>query len=217
MKINPDPLREWFGYSRMERRASAILLIIIVCVISLRFFVPERNIPIEIISLEVPHDTLKSRGQSGQSRGFTPVRPGKYQGRQVKRQPVELNSCDTAELVKLPGIGPVLSARIIKYRNLLGGFSGKEQLKEVYGPPPETFEKISALVYADTLLIELININTADYRRLSRMPYFEREEINSILKYRQLQGKIRSVDEMIRNKLVDDETAGKVKHYLRFE
>lgn len=216
MKIITDSFREWFGFSRRERRASAILLLIIACVVSVRFLVPDRNKAPELVLLAAEPDTLMPVVKQD-VRVSRDTRKGKLPVRAAVTRPIELNKCDTSELVCLPGIGPVLSARIIKYRMLLGGYASVEQLKEVYGLPPETFEKISSLVSADTLLIELININSADYRRLSRMPYFDREEINSILKYRQLQGKIRSLDEMIVNKLVDDETAKKVKHYLRYD
>ena len=46
---------------------------------------------------------------------------------------VEINTADSAELMRLNGIGASFSRRIVKYRNLLGGFISKEQLLEVYG------------------------------------------------------------------------------------
>ncbi len=54
----------------------------------------------------------------------------------VRKRPIlNLNICDSASLEALPGIGPVLSSRIIKYRNLIGGYVSVDQLKEVYGLP----------------------------------------------------------------------------------
>ena len=52
---------------------------------------------------------------------------------------VELNSADSLELLGLKGIGPVFASRILKYRNLLGGFYSVSQLLEVYGFPEETY------------------------------------------------------------------------------
>ncbi|MBI5010665.1 MAG: helix-hairpin-helix domain-containing protein, partial [Bacteroidia bacterium] len=124
---------------------------------------------------------------------------------------------DTSELIRLPGIGPVLSLRIIKYRQLLGGYAVKEQLREVYGLKPETYENIKDRVNVDTSCIEKIEINSADYKRLSRMPYFEKNEVHSILKFRELEGRIRSIEELIENKLIGEETAGKVRPYLSFK
>ena len=65
---------------------------------------------------------------------------------------IELNSADSAALVQLYGIGPVLSRRIIKYRTSLGGrFHSVEQLKNVYGLSEETFQNILPHVWIDTL------------------------------------------------------------------
>lgn len=46
---------------------------------------------------------------------------------------IELNAADTTELKKLDGIGSAYAKRIVKYRDLIGGFVRKEQLLEVYG------------------------------------------------------------------------------------
>lgn len=55
---------------------------------------------------------------------------------------VELNSADTTELKRLKGIGSVLSARIVKYRKKLGGFTSVEQIRNVYGLSDETYHEI---------------------------------------------------------------------------
>jgi len=129
---------------------------------------------------------------------------------------VDINRCDTSELIKLPGIGPVLSLRIIKYRNLLGGYVRKDQLREVYGLPAETYDLIKDKVYVDTLIITTIDINSADFRTLVRFPYFDKSDVTSILKYRELEGRISSIEELVDNKLISEEKAGKVRSYLRF-
>ena len=65
--------------------------------------------------------------------------------------------------------------------------------------------------------IRKININTADYRQLLRFPYFEKYEIAAILKYRELMGKITGMNDLVNNKLIAAEKAGKVMPYLDFE
>jgi DNA uptake protein ComE-like DNA-binding protein len=116
----------------------------------------------------------------------------------------------------LPGIGPVLSGRIIRFRNLLGGYASTEQLQEVYGLSPETYNMIKDRVTADTTLIDKIDVNTADFRRFSRLPYFERQEINDMLRYRNTNGQIGNINELIENSILTEEKAAKVKPYLSF-
>ncbi|HBH83030.1 MAG TPA: hypothetical protein DDY34_04390 [Bacteroidales bacterium] len=203
MKFDTAPYRNWFGYTRRERRASFILLILIVSVVSVRFLFPEKNTSVENIPI-VPevNETVRT--------SFIQEYPKK------RTVVVDINRCDTSELIKLPGIGPVLSLRIIKYRNLLGGYVRKDQLREVYGLPAETYDLIKDKVYVDTLIITTIDINSADFRTLVRFPYFDKSDVTSILKYRELEGRISSIEELVDNKLISEEKAGKVRSYLRF-
>ena len=50
MKINTEPVKSWFGYSRRERRSSFILLIILFILIAVRYIVPEKNTEISVLS-----------------------------------------------------------------------------------------------------------------------------------------------------------------------
>jgi len=215
MKFDFSPVRNWFGYTRREKRASFILLVLILGVVSVRFLVPENKIDIETIPLSFKTDSAVS-GPSSSSGKISP-RIQKTETRKKKEQIVDINRCDTAELIKLPGIGPVLSVRIIKYRQLLGGFAEKEQLREVYGLPAETYDLIKDRISVDTLVITKINVNTADFKSFDRMPYFERNEITAIIKYRELEGKIRSISELVDNNLISEDKARRLKAYLRFE
>jgi competence ComEA-like helix-hairpin-helix protein len=130
---------------------------------------------------------------------------------------VDINLSDTAALKTLPGIGPVLSARVVKYRNFLGGFARIEQLKEIYGLSEETFELIKSRVTADSSFIKRINLNTADYKELTKIRYLEKYEIISILKYRQLKGKVTEIGDLVDNKLITAERAKQILPYLSFE
>jgi DNA uptake protein ComE-like DNA-binding protein len=118
--------------------------------------------------------------------------------------------------VALPGIGPVLSSRIIKFRKLIGGYVSVNQLREVYGLSEETFNLVSSRLFADSLAIRKIKINKAEYREIIRHPYFQKSEVTAIMKYRELKGKISGIGEMIENNLISSETCRKIKPYLDF-
>lgn len=63
-----------------------------------------------------------------------------------ERRPVDLNRADSAALMALPGIGPVLAARIIAFRDTAGPFREVGDLVAVKGVGPATFARIRDLV-----------------------------------------------------------------------
>src|SRR5690606_7965237 len=54
--------------------------------------------------------------------------------------PVAVNSCTQEQLMQLKGIGTGYANRIIKYRDILGGYVDIAQLKEVYGMTDSLYE-----------------------------------------------------------------------------
>jgi competence protein ComEA len=55
---------------------------------------------------------------------------------------VSLNAADAIALETIPGIGPVTAQAIIATRESLGGFDSLDQLLDVDGIGPATFESI---------------------------------------------------------------------------
>lgn len=211
----PEPLKDWFGYSRRERRASSVLLILILVVAGVRFVFPGPKIDVEEISL----NNLEIAGDSSSVINPDPLnvrKTGKQTYNRKVRQ-IELNTCDSASLEALPGIGPVLATRIIRYRNLLGGYARVAQLQEVYGLPPETYDLISGRLTADSSAVRKIQINSADFKKIIRLPYFDRQEVSAILKYRDIRGRINSMNDLIDNKLIAVEKINKIRPYLGFD
>jgi len=209
-RFSPEALKDWFGYTRRERRSSFFLLLLIVSVAGIRFMVSGVRMRLELSALEkdiAADSSVRIIVQENKTR-----QPGSARAETV----IDLNRCDSASLMALPGIGPVLSARIIRYRNLLGGYAEVSQLKEVYGLPEETYRSISGRLRADGKDVRKIIVNRADYRQLLRFPYFERYDVTAILKYRELQGRIKSCEELVENNILSREKAERVKWYLDF-
>jgi DNA uptake protein ComE-like DNA-binding protein len=127
---------------------------------------------------------------------------------------IELNSADSTDLLKLNGVGSVFANRILKYRDLLGGFYSTSQLLEVYNFSEESFQKIESSVSADTLLIKKIRLNFAEYKDLIRHPYFSKKQAEAVLRYRQKNGSFKDIFQIKTNDLVDAETFSRIRPYL---
>ena len=59
---------------------------------------------------------------------------------------ISLNTSDQIALETIPGVGPVTAAAIISYREQAGGFETLEQLLEVDGIGPATFDSIRSYI-----------------------------------------------------------------------
>jgi len=59
---------------------------------------------------------------------------------------VNINRATPQRLEKLPGIGPVLAQDITSYREQVGGFKSKKEIKNVKGIGRKKFEKIKDLI-----------------------------------------------------------------------
>lgn len=126
----------------------------------------------------------------------------------------EINSSDTNDLMKLPGIGHVIAQRIIKYRNKLGGFYDINQLKEVYGLSLETFNKIKQYITVDESKIKKININFADFKKIISHPYFDKNTTVAILNYRKKNGLFSSTEQLEKQKILTKKQFEKIKKYI---
>ena len=111
-------------------------------------------------------------------------------------QPVELNSVDSTGLDALRGIGPVFAMRIIRFRDLLGGFAKREQLQDVYGLDSTLYQTILPFVKVDPEKIKRIDINQCPLPALRKHPYIGYYIAKAIADYRVKHLKFRSVDEV---------------------
>jgi competence protein ComEA len=127
---------------------------------------------------------------------------------------IDLNNADAETLEKLPGIGPILSNRIVRYRTLLGGFYDTGQLNEVYGLSDSLILLIENRLYTDTSAIVRLSLNTAQEYELARHPYIGKFTARGIVSYRAKVQKINSPVELKINGLVSDEVFERLKKYL---
>lgn len=95
---------------------------------------------------------------------------------------VELNSADTTALKMVPGIGSIFAKRIIKYRDLLGGFYSVEQLGEVYGIDEDRYEAMKSWFSVDPSVISHLFVNQLSAKKLASHPYVSYKQARIIEK-----------------------------------
>ena len=130
---------------------------------------------------------------------------------------VELNTADSLTLLTLYGIGPSFARRIIKYRNLLGGFYSKDQLLEIYGFDQERLDKIYAYCDVDPVGIKKLNINTIKTDELKKHPYLDYYTAKAIVDQRIILRKYTSLQQIKELPLIHEDLFNKIKNYLILE
>jgi len=130
---------------------------------------------------------------------------------------VKINAADTTGFKSLKGIGSYYSSKIVKYRTALGGFTSVEQLKEVYGIPPEVIDQNVNRLFVDSIDIVKVNINTCETAELKKHPYINWNIANSIVQIRKSQEPYKTVEEIKKSDLVNDEIYRKIAPYLKIE
>lgn len=63
---------------------------------------------------------------------------------------LDINKADSAAFDALPGIGPYFAAKMVSYREELGGYSSTEQLLEIYNFSEERYERLKDLIVCST-------------------------------------------------------------------
>lgn len=134
----------------------------------------------------------------------------------AKKLVVELNEADSVQLVVLNGIGPVLSSRILKYRNKLGGFVLIDQLKEVYGFTPESFDMVKDQLTVDAELVKKVAINAIKEDELKQHPYFRNPLASMVINYRDQHGPFEKPEDLKNVELITDSVYRKIIPYIAF-
>lgn len=100
-----------------------------------------------------------------------------------------LNQATAEDLMAIRGIGPVLSGRILKFRNLLGGFLDSTQLYDVYGLSPEVARRaMERFRICSPPPVHRVNLNTAGIPDLAGIPYLNWAIARDLVRYREAHG-----------------------------
>ena len=132
----------------------------------------------------------------------------------LKAVNIDLNSADSIQLKQLPGVGPVLAKRIVKYRDLLGGFYSIDQLKEVYGLSEQTAKIIADKLTVDISRVRKLDLNFADVNELSRHPYLKKNLASKIVRFRTKNGSIRDLAILLDSMVLNIDEYNRIEPYF---
>jgi DNA uptake protein ComE-like DNA-binding protein len=130
---------------------------------------------------------------------------------------IDINEATKEDLVKIYGIGDAISSRILKQKELLGGFVSMEQMKEVWGLSPEVIENLNTHFKVLVLpRFKKIEINNASLKELSQFHYFRYSLAKEIVTYRSMNGNIKNIEDLTKIKGFPVDKANLIGLYLDF-
>lgn len=110
---------------------------------------------------------------------------------------IDINQATTEELIKVYGIGPALSERILKEKAKYGSFVSMEQLKDVWGLSPEVIENLNKYFKISVVpTLKKIKINDASIKELMQFPYFRYALAKEIVTFRSMNGEIKNIEDL---------------------
>ena len=127
----------------------------------------------------------------------------------------DVNKATAKRLQTIAGIGPVLSTRIVKYRDKLGGFVSPDQYAEVYGLSESVLKKLKDQGYIhNTFRPTQIHLNSDSIKTMVAHPYLSYAEVLRIVRYREKHGLFRHMHAWKEARLLQPAQMEKMAPYL---
>lgn len=131
----------------------------------------------------------------------------------------DLNTIDSATLVRIPGIAERTASVILKYRQRYGGFYSPWQLQEFLtwdAAQAYMDEWCNSWFTADANKIRPIHINSATVSEMQRHPYISHEQAIELIRYRSRHKQITSETELHQLQTITEEQLAQLLPYLSF-
>lgn len=126
---------------------------------------------------------------------------------------VDVNTADTTELKKIPGIGGGIARRIVAYRNRLGGFYTLEQLNEVEFVTADLLKWFK--LEGDS--VRKLPINRVGLDKLRAHPYINFYQAKVIVEYRRKKGEIKSLSQLALYEEFTEKDLKRLSAYISFD
>ncbi len=213
-------LRTHFGFSKTETNGTLVLLLLTsICLLvsqGLKWYYSVQPKPSHDQDIALLERTLALLEAQVQRPKHTPKKVRKDLDHPQLLPFFDINIASEAQLCTLKGIGPVLSARIVKFRTKLGGFISQAQYQEVYGLLPEVVARLKKHTYIGVDFQPVkVDINTANAQTLAAHPYLTYQQAQNIVHYRAQHGPFLTAEALHALVLIDEATLQKLNPYLR--
>lgn len=140
-----------------------------------------------------------------------------FEKKTVKIIVLDINLATKEDLIKIYGIGPALSDRILKQKEILGGFVSMKQMGDVWGLSPEVIESLNQHFRVTTIpKIKKIDINNASIKELMLFPYFKYALAKAIVTYRSMNGDFKNSEDLTKINGFPSEKLDIISLYLEF-
>ncbi len=125
---------------------------------------------------------------------------------------IDLNTASEKDFLEIY-IDKRMASKIIKYRDLLGGYYSMKQLEEVYGMNEYTLSNLLKKSEIKTP-VQKLNINKKELKELVKHPYISYEIANDLTRYRKRKGAYTDLETLKIKKILTEKDWEKLLPYL---
>lgn len=140
----------------------------------------------------------------------------KKQEQEFQKIVIQINSASAEEFQKLYGIGEVLSTRIVKFREALGGFVSVSQISETYGLEMEVFQDIQEQLVLEPQGVYQHDLNLESVDELANHPYISEHLAQQMVNFREKVKQFESDEDVKKLYFMDDELFKKLRPYIKY-
>ena len=125
---------------------------------------------------------------------------------------IALNTADTTQLMKVPGIGSYYAKEIVRHGKWIGGYVSVDQLDEIEGFP----QSAKQYFVINNPTPQRIAINKLSLQQLRRHPYINYYMAKAIVDYRRLHGDIKSLQDLRFSKDFTADVIQRLEPYVEY-
>ena len=125
---------------------------------------------------------------------------------------IVLNTADTTQLMKVPGIGSYYAKEIVRHGKWIGGYVSVDQLDEIDGFP----QSAKKYFVVNRPTPQRLNINKLSLQELRRHPYINYYQAKAIVDYRRLHGDIKSLQDLRFSKDFPESAIKRLEPYVEY-